>query len=383
MKNSTPEGRLVYLGPTSDAISYFSKLGYQVPDLYNPADFYIHTLAIGSNRQESLDKVKSITDNFESDPIYLQMLDKIEQTEREVSNEKEQNGPKKYDSSYFTQFKQLFARQIKTDIRNPLSTKILAFQSITISVFVGLIFLQLDNDEKGVQNRLGVLFMTLMQTNFGYIFAVLNSIPTELPLIYRETKNQSYAILPYFLVKVIAELPKFIILPFILCTIIYWMAGILNNFGVFIQVVLILVLNTQVAVAYGTFLSVLAPNVDVALGLAIPVFMPFLIFAGFFLSNESTPVYFVWIKYISWVFYANESINSIIWTNYGDVPCSIQKKPNSTCTPKNCFDDGNMVLDFLGFADDTVTMNVLIMILMYFVLNISSFVILRAKLKRY
>lgn len=129
------------------------------------------------------------------------------------------------------------------------------------------------------------------------------------------------------------------------------MAGILNNFGVFIQVVLILVLNTQVAVAYGTFLSVLAPNVDVALGLAIPVFMPILIFAGFFLSNESTPVYFVWIKYISWVFYANESINSIIWTNYGDVPCSIQKKPNSTCTPKNCFDDGNMVLDFLGFAD--------------------------------
>jgi len=55
-------------------------------------------------------------------------------------------------------------------MRNPLATKILLAESIVIALFIALIFLQLENNEKGVQNRLGVLFVTLMQTNFGYIF---------------------------------------------------------------------------------------------------------------------------------------------------------------------------------------------------------------------
>ena len=41
-------------------------------------------------------------------------------------------------------------------------------------MFLGLIFLQLKNDQRGVQNRQGVLFITLMQVNFGYIFSVVN-----------------------------------------------------------------------------------------------------------------------------------------------------------------------------------------------------------------
>lgn len=146
-------------------------------------------------------------------------------------------------------------------------------------------------------------------------------------------------------------MPKLIVLPFILCTIIYWMSKVLDDFSIYVQIVLILVLNSQIAVAYGTLISVIAPNVDVALGLAIPCLMPILIFAGFFLNNESTPAYFVWIKYISWMFYANESINSVLWSNFGEIPCSIEKSPNSTCTPKNCFKNGDMVLNFLGFAD--------------------------------
>lgn len=146
-------------------------------------------------------------------------------------------------------------------------------------------------------------------------------------------------------------MPKLIVLPFILCTIIYWISNVLDDFSIYVQIVAILVLNTQIAVAYGTFISIIAPNLEVALGLSIPVMMPVLLFSGFFLNNDSTPSYFVWIKYISWMFYANESINSILWRNYGDIPCTIAKSPNSTCTPQNCFKNGDMVLNFLGFAD--------------------------------
>ena len=40
-------------------MQYFSNIGYPVPHLYNPADFYIQTLAIDLNdRENSLLKVK-------------------------------------------------------------------------------------------------------------------------------------------------------------------------------------------------------------------------------------------------------------------------------------------------------------------------------------
>lgn len=138
--------------------------------------------------------------------------------------------------------------------------------------------------------------------------------------------------------------------PFILTTIIYWLSALNNDAGVYIQVVLIFVLNTQVAVSYATLVSVVAGNIDSALALVVPILMPLLIFSGFFLNNDSTPVYFLWIKYISWMFYCNESINIVVWSNTGTIPCSTAME-NSTCAGRNCFDDGYAVLDFLSFNE--------------------------------
>ncbi len=144
------------------------------------------------------------------------------------------------------------------------------------------------------------------------------------------------------------------LLPFVLGTIIYWMSALLNDADAYIRVVLILVLNTQIACSYATFISVLAPNVDAALGMVIPILMPILIFAGFFLNTDSTPVYFIWIKYISWMYYTNESINSVVWSKTGAIPCTKNKNFNSSssgCAGKSCFNNGNQVLNFLGFSE--------------------------------
>ena len=52
--------------------------------------------------------------------------------------------------------------------------------------------------------------------------------------------------------KILKQVPKYVILPFLFVTIIYWMANILNNANVYFQVVFTIVLNTQVAIGYGT-----------------------------------------------------------------------------------------------------------------------------------
>lgn len=53
------EGRLAYIGNLNEANGFFGSQGFNVPNNYNPADFYINTLAIvPSNKDESKAKVE-------------------------------------------------------------------------------------------------------------------------------------------------------------------------------------------------------------------------------------------------------------------------------------------------------------------------------------
>ena len=68
--------------------------------------------------------------------------------------------------------------------------------------------------------------------------------------------------------------------------VVYWMSGVYNDGGVFINILAIYLVNVQVAIAVGTLVSVSAPNLNAALAIIIPIVMPILIFAGFFLGNK-------------------------------------------------------------------------------------------------
>ncbi|XP_014681141.1 PREDICTED: protein white-like isoform X1 [Priapulus caudatus] len=59
------EGRTAYLGPKQQVHSFFGSLNYRCPQNFNPADFYIHTLAVVPSReQECKLTVKKISDAF-------------------------------------------------------------------------------------------------------------------------------------------------------------------------------------------------------------------------------------------------------------------------------------------------------------------------------
>jgi hypothetical protein len=64
------------------------------------------------------------------------------------------------------------------------------------------------------------------------------------------------------------------------------MSGVYNDGVVFINILAIYLVNVQVAIAVGTLVSVSAPNLNAALAVIIPIVMPILIFAGFFLGNK-------------------------------------------------------------------------------------------------
>ncbi|CAF0727424.1 unnamed protein product [Brachionus calyciflorus] len=375
------EGRLAYLGPNNQAPNYFERIGYPVPRLYNPADHYIQSLAVSpQDRENDLLRVRGITDQFEKSDLYAKMMYDIQLNDSQPMNLEDDDTPK-YNTGYRSQFGWLLWRQIKLDLKNPLATKVVLIQTIVVSVFLGLIFLRLEKNEIGVQNRTGSLFIIIMQCNFGFLFGVVNTFPTDLILVYRESKNQLYSITPYYLVKQVAEFPKYVIFPAILITICYWMSGLNDNFGVFVQILFTLILCTQVAVSYGLFISALAPNLEAALAMVVPIMMPLLIFAGFFLNDVGVPDYFIWLKYISWFFYTNEICNVYLWRDVKNIPCT-KKKNNDTCGAFGCFESGQEFLDANGFKEKMLPLDFVVLILLFFAFRILAYIILRIKLSR-
>lgn len=60
-----------------------------------------------------------------------------------------------------------------------------------------------------------------------------------------------------------------------------------------------------------------------------------------FLLNSSIPVYFVWLRYLSWFNYGNEALAINQWRGVDDIKCDVS---NLTC-PRN----GDVILETLNF----------------------------------
>lgn len=344
------EGRTAFLGPASDALSFFSSQGLPCPPNYNPADYYIHTLATVPGQEiESRKKSKEICDSYESSQAGQQILEIVkanrslnstESQEFELAEVKAKKSP--YKASWFAQFRAVLWRSVISVLREPVVLRVKAFQTIFISAIIALIYqgqtLEFDN----VRNIQGALFIFLTNMTFQNVFGVVNAITGELPIFLREHFNGMYRTDIYFICKSIADLPLFIIFPFIFVLIPYFAIGLNPAADRFFIACGITILVANVASSFGFMISCLAGTTDVALALAPPLIIPLLLFGGFFLSNEDVPVYFDWMRYISWFMYGNEalSINQWVGLSFNDTSC-----PNNVCT-------GEQILASFDFNPD-------------------------------
>uniref|UniRef100_A0A0P6HCD3 Protein white n=1 Tax=Daphnia magna TaxID=35525 RepID=A0A0P6HCD3_9CRUS len=331
------EGRTAFLGPVSEALSFFSSQGLPCPPNYNPADYYIHTLATVPGQEiESRKKSKEICDAYESSQAGQQILE-IVKANRSFKLSESQEFPldevnvrkSPYKASWFAQFRAVFWRSLISVLREPAVLRVKAFQTIFISMLIALIYqgqtLQYDN----VRNIQGALFIFLTNMTFQNVFGVVNVITSELPIFLREHFNGMYRTDIYFLCKTLADLPVYVVFPFIFVTIPYYAIGLNPEAERFFIACGIVILVANVATSFGYMISCLAGSTQVALAMAAPLIIPLLLFGGFFLQNGAVPIYFDWMRYISWFMYGNEalSINQWVGVRFNDTVC-----PNGVCT---------------------------------------------------
>lgn len=102
----------------------------------------------------------------------------------------------------------------------------------------------------------GALFLFLTNMTFQNVFAVVNVFCTELPVFLRESRSRLYRTETYFLGKSLAELPLFILVPFIFTAIAYPMVGLRPTFSNFMIALGIMALVANVATSFGTMSTI-------------------------------------------------------------------------------------------------------------------------------
>ncbi|XP_076326281.1 eye pigment precursor family transporter white isoform X2 [Tachypleus tridentatus] len=350
------EGRVAYMGSAVSAFSFFESIGKQCPRNFNPADFFIHTLAVTPGREEECRReIHSICDEF----IRSEFCTLVQKTqhgiEKDVISMEDDHYADHsiYKASWFTQVRAVGWRSFLSFSREPLLTTIRFAQTIFMAVLLGAIYWNQDLTQESVQNINGVLFLLLTNMTFQNMFGVINVFCEELPVFLREHWNGMYRTDVYFRCKTFTEF-CFVIL------------GLYDNVKTFLICNGIVILISNTATSFGYLMSCISSTVEIALSIGPVLLIPLMMFGGFFLNNASTPVYFVWLKYVSWFYYGNEALSINQWRNINHIACN---QTNIGCIP-----NGKAVLMQLNFDEDNFVFDNLLLVTLLVGLRTLAFI---------
>lgn len=290
------QGRVMYQGSVEDVPNYYRSRGFPNPPNYNPGD-WIMTVAL-THSIEDLDEAGF----FPADDRNLGEVFKVDEnsshhdvlgiTDHQVDAGISQPGD-------CTQIQLLFEREFKNIFRATHALKARTGMTVMISLLIGCIFFQVAktdfSDFINVQSTFGALLMSLIANIFSTAIPSLIVFPEERPVFLREYSTNHYSVFSYFASKLTIELAVSGVQVCVSSMLTYLLVGFTANFGIFWAG---LYLMACASTALGVLVGSLVENPAMAIEFLPAVFMPQILFAGFFVPPELIPVWLSWIRYI-------------------------------------------------------------------------------------
>ncbi|XP_013188646.2 protein scarlet [Amyelois transitella] len=372
-------GRTAFHGTIEQADQFFGSINYKCPVGFNAAEYYVSLLGVQLDKElESRERIRRICDEYQRSDIAADIESRVGdvQDENEYFNGEIDDKNEAFERyltlvkvNYFVQFYWLMWRNIQSIKHN---------SSIWIAEFVLLLFVGLiisipymghfdELDQRDIQNVQGLLYLTITETIFLFIYAVFITFPSEVPILLRETASGLYSPLPYYLSKMIFWIPRAIIEPVVYATLIFNVAGLHGGFMGWLGFTFVCVLCANYANAYGSFLSAVFDKMETAALVAVPFDLIGTMFSGIYLNIGSASKYVSWIRFLSGFYYGVESISILQWDSIETIDCvDIPGIP--------CIREGPEVLKRYGYEEQNYWRNCAALGIMYFIAHAISFV---------
>eukprot|EP01031_Cornospumella_fuschlensis_P027256 gene27256-32926_t len=140
-------------------------------------------------------------------------------------------------------------------------------------------------------------------------------------VVKKERQRGSYGILPYFLAKMLAEIPLSSFFPCLFGVITYTMCGLNDAPGKFVNFLSILVMEAIASTSFGMSVGSLVPTAESGIAIAPAVMVIFIVFGGLYVVNA--PSYLKWMPNISLIRWAFEGLCVNEFTGLKMVPDSL------------------------------------------------------------
>lgn len=247
------------------------------------------------------------------------------------------------------------------------------------------------DSETTVQDIKGFLIILATEILFTFVYAVFTLVYVDLPLLRKETGNRLYSLSAYYVSIVLLmvsgsrsivltlltshyqQIPRIIFETFMYAAIIYFATDIGSDFMTFLSISFAIMLAGLCSMAYGFFLSGIFSSFFVGIELSGIVDLVLLLVSGMYMNVKFVP----FLKYISFFFYANESVSIIFWSQVDKLKCH----PNPEI---QCFANGTEVLESMGFGTTQfdVYMDYLYQFILTVILHIIAFLGVRRNVRR-
>lgn len=346
------DGGLVYGGSVSSMKNYFFDVcGKKCLKNFNPADFVMTIMQTESNNE-----IKRLCEEWKSQAgrVTAEATEDMEGGRLESAggdNEKRlisRQGSSSVNEmpdmvqptrvGFCTQMSVLFWREMLNVVRDKQSLGARFGSTIFLSLLYGFIFKGVGSrsNPSDLQSHFGALLQVVINAQFAASQPVILSFPLERPVFLREYATGSYGITSYFWSKLVVELPLSLLTFVVSWVCAYWLMELNGNFFELILETWALAL---VASSTALLLGCCSSNVQVAVQLAPLVFIPQLLFAGFFIAIEQIPAPLRWIQYICGLKFV---INLALITEFKDQLPSPTTNTTYSVVVRSLFDRNNV-----------------------------------------
>ncbi|GMP59124.1 hypothetical protein CsSME_00022532 [Camellia sinensis var. sinensis] len=180
--------------------------------------------------------------------------------------------------------------------------------SIASAIIFGSVFWRMGKSQSSIQDRMGLLQVAAINTAMASLTKTGGVFPKERAIVDRERAKGSYALGPYLLSKLLAEIPVGAAFPLLFGTILYPMARLHPTFSRFGKFCGIVTVESFAASAMGLTVGAMVPTTEAAMALGPSLMTVFIVFGGYYVNAENTPIIFRWIPCVSLIRWAFQGL---------------------------------------------------------------------------
>jgi ABC-type multidrug transport system permease subunit len=168
-----------------------------------------------------------------------------------------------------------------------------------MSLLIGNIFFGVGGssmtDPSEFNSHFGAMIMVLMMSMFGTAMPTLLSFPEERPVFLREYSTNHYGVVAYFMSRLANEAVITFLQILVLLSIAYPLVDLQSNFLHFLAIEYALAMSST---ALAVLLGCAVEDPTMATEFLPLLFVPQLLFAGFFVRTDLIPPWLRWAQYL-------------------------------------------------------------------------------------